>query len=160
MENKTIFRDKTIERISSPDQLNDYIKLANPGVWFILLAILILLAGACIFGTVGHIDSYVPGVMISENNHSVCLVKKEFENRFSGDMFIRSNGREYKVSLSDAKPIALTPDFDSYALFTGNMQIGEWVYEVTVDGEIAEGIYEVQLVTEKISPLSFLFGKQ
>ncbi len=71
MENKTIFRDKSIERISSPDQLNDYIKLANPGVWFILLAILILLTGACIFGTIGHIDSYVPGVMISEDNHSV-----------------------------------------------------------------------------------------
>lgn len=160
MENKTIFRDKSIERISSPDQLNDYIKLANPGIWFILMAILILLAGACIFGTVGHIDSYVPGVVISENNQAVCLVKKEYGSRFSSDMYIRSNGIEYKVSLSDAKPITLTPDVDSYALFAGNMQIGEWVYEVAVDGEITEGIYEVQLVTERISPLSFIFGRQ
>ena len=40
------------------------------------------------------------------------------------------------------------------------MQTGEWVYEVDVDGVVPEGIYEAKLVTERISPLSFIFGKQ
>ena len=47
---------------------------------------------------------------------------------------------------------------DSYSLHIGNMQPGEWVYEIDVDGEFEDGSYEVELVTEEISPLSFLFG--
>lgn len=31
--NDKIFRKKSVERMSSPEQLNDYIKVTNPGVW-------------------------------------------------------------------------------------------------------------------------------
>ncbi len=65
--NETVFRDKAIERISSPDLLNDYVRLSDPGVWFVLAAITALLTGACIFGVFGHIDSTVPGVGIAKN---------------------------------------------------------------------------------------------
>ena len=30
-----IFRKKSLDRISSPEQLNDYIRVANPGIWMI-----------------------------------------------------------------------------------------------------------------------------
>ena len=33
-----IFRKKSLDRISSPEQLNDYIRVANPGIWMILAA--------------------------------------------------------------------------------------------------------------------------
>ena len=33
-----IFRKKSLDRISSPEQLNDYIRMANPGIWMILTA--------------------------------------------------------------------------------------------------------------------------
>ena len=46
MANETVFRDKSIERISSPDQLNDYVKLSDPGIWFVLAAIVVILTGA------------------------------------------------------------------------------------------------------------------
>ena len=38
------------------------------------------------------------------------------------------------------------------------MQPGEWVYEIDVGGDFADGNYEADLVTDEISPLSFLFG--
>ena len=37
MENK-LFREKSIERISSPEQLNDYLHVTNPGIWILLWA--------------------------------------------------------------------------------------------------------------------------
>jgi len=37
-----IFRKKSLDRISSPEQLNDYIRVANPGIWMILAAVIIL----------------------------------------------------------------------------------------------------------------------
>lgn len=160
MENETVFRDKSIKRISSPDQLNDYVRLTNPGVWFVVGAIMIILVGACLFGALGHIDSSVPSVCISDGTDTVCLVKREYGDRFADDMHMQLNGTEYSVSLRDAKPVAIDADFDSYALFVGDMDLGEWVYEIDVDGQIPEGIFEARLVTERLSPLSFIFGKQ
>jgi hypothetical protein len=160
MANETVFRDKSIERISSPEQLNDYVRLTTPGVWFVVGAILIILIGACVFGAVGHIDSSVPGACISDGENVVCLVKREYGERFTEDMHVQVKGSEYGVSLRDAKPVAIGSDIDSYVLFVGNMELGEWVYEIDVDGQIPEGVYEARLVTERISPLSFIFGKQ
>ena len=157
MENNTVFRDKSIERISSPEQLNDYIKLSNPGVFLILGAIIIILAGACIFGIAGHMDSSVPGVTISDNGNVTCLVKKEYGDRFTENMYVKLPDGEYGVSLRDARPEAVSDNTDSYALFVGNIQPGEWVYVIDVDGSIPDGVYDTRLVTERISPIRFLF---
>lgn len=159
MKNETIFRDKPMERVASADRLNDYVKLSNPGLWFILIAVVIILAGACIFGLVGHIDSCVPCVAISDGQHTVCWVKKEYDDRFSEDMAARIDGTEYPVSLRDAAPVSVDPGTDTYVLFLGDMQPGEWIYEIDADGTLPSGSYEAELVTERISPLSFLFGQ-
>ena len=53
-ENK-IFREKSINRVASPESLNDYIKVTTPSVWIILIAIVVLIVGIlawCIFGRV------------------------------------------------------------------------------------------------------------
>ena len=50
-----IFRDKSIKRVSSPEELNDYIRVTKPSVWIVLAALVILLTGMLvwsIFGTV------------------------------------------------------------------------------------------------------------
>lgn len=50
-----IFRKKSLERVSSPEELNDYIRVTTPSVWVVLIALALLLAGMLvwsIFGTV------------------------------------------------------------------------------------------------------------
>ena len=42
--NQPLFRKKSVDKVSSPEQLNEYIRVANPGVWMVLAAIVILLA--------------------------------------------------------------------------------------------------------------------
>ncbi len=158
MSNETVFREKAIERMSSPDQLNDYVRLSDPGVWFVLAAITVILTGACIFGAFGHIDSTVPGVGITKEGRMVCLVKKEYGDRFTADMTAKIDGVKYAAVLRDDKPKTVWDTTDPYALYVGEMQPGEWVYELDVDGTFSDGTYEVSLVTEQISPLSFLFG--
>lgn len=54
-----LFRKKSIEKVTSPEQLNDYIRVSNPGVWTVLAAVVILLAGACVWGVFGRLDSAV-----------------------------------------------------------------------------------------------------
>ena len=50
-----VFREKSIQRVSSPEQLNDYIRVTTPSVWIVLIALAVLLAGMLawsVFGTV------------------------------------------------------------------------------------------------------------
>jgi len=49
---KNLFRKSNLERMSSPEKLNDYIKVSNPSVWVILAAIAILLVSALVWSVV------------------------------------------------------------------------------------------------------------
>ena len=53
--NESIFRQKSIDRISSPEQLHDYIKVSSPGAWLVLVAIIIFLVGALVWAVNGSI---------------------------------------------------------------------------------------------------------
>lgn len=55
MADKKIFREKSLKRISSPDKIDDYIKTTTPGIWAILIAVLIILAGAIVWSIFGRI---------------------------------------------------------------------------------------------------------
>ena len=55
--NNQIFRKKSVDRMSSPEQLNDYIKVTNPGVWMALAASVILLIGVCVWGIFGKLET-------------------------------------------------------------------------------------------------------
>lgn len=60
MENKKIFREKSLERISSPDKIDDYIKTTTPGIWIVLIAVLLILAGAIVWSVFGRITVNTP----------------------------------------------------------------------------------------------------
>ncbi len=56
MEERSIFRKKSIERVTSPEQLDDYIKVTTPSVWLILLAMVVLIAGTLFWAVFGKIQ--------------------------------------------------------------------------------------------------------
>ena len=60
----SIFRQRSLERISSPEQLTDYLKVTNIGVWVILAAVIILLAGLLVWSMVGNLETITDGVAV------------------------------------------------------------------------------------------------
>ena len=46
---KNIFRKESLDKMSSPEKLNDYIKVSNPSVWVILGAIAVLLIAVVVW---------------------------------------------------------------------------------------------------------------
>ncbi len=60
MEEKSIFRKKSLDRVTSPEQLDDYIKVTTPSVWLILFAIIILIFGTLVWGVFGKIPINTP----------------------------------------------------------------------------------------------------
>ena len=65
--NESLFRKKSIKKISSPEQLDDYIRVSNPGVWMLLSCVIILLIGMCVWGIFGKLETSVSTVAICNN---------------------------------------------------------------------------------------------
>ena len=40
--NNSVFREKSISRVSSPEELNDYIRVTTPSVWIVLIALVVI----------------------------------------------------------------------------------------------------------------------
>lgn len=53
--NNHIFRQKNVDKVSSPEKLDDYIRVTTPSVWITLAAIIVLLAGVIIWGIFGEL---------------------------------------------------------------------------------------------------------
>ena len=74
MEQNEIFRKTNLERISSPEKLNDYIKVINPSVVIMLAALGLLLIGGLIWGFFGNIPLTISasGAFYSHEDGDVC----------------------------------------------------------------------------------------
>lgn len=48
-----VFREKSLERMASPEQLDDYIRVTTPSIWLVLLAVVILLVGILAWSMLG-----------------------------------------------------------------------------------------------------------
>lgn len=129
---QSIFRKSSIERVSSPEQLNDYIKVTNPGVWLVLGAVIALLIGACVWGVTGRLETTVSvPTVVSDGEARLFL---EEGRQVDPDATVVISGKEY----------ALGPVSESGA------------YLISVD--LPDGDYQATVVTERISPLSFVLN--
>ena len=61
MEEKQIFRKNVMDRLSSPEELNDYLHVTRPAVWIALGAVVLVLIGALVWSSATYINSYVTG---------------------------------------------------------------------------------------------------
>ena len=122
--------DKKHEKVNSPEQLNQYIRLSNPGVWILLLAIVVLLIGVCIWGYFGKIDTKIKTAVISDNYNSYLYVKEEDLSKIKNGMQVELNNTEntYEIESIEESPEKITEEIYEYARHLGNFQIGEWVY--------------------------------
>lgn len=156
--NDKIFRKKSIDRMSSPEQLNDYIKVTNPGVWMALAAIVILLVGVCVWGVFGTLETKLSVAAVSRDGQTVLYVKENDLSAVKENMSVYIGDETYKVTSVSAQPVAVTEEISEYARHTGELSIGEWVYIVQIDGSLASGTYKAHIVIDSVSPLYFVFN--
>ena len=75
----SIFRKKSLERVESPEKLNDNLRVTSPGVWLVLGAVIALLVGVVIWGILGTIESKSPALLIflgKEEERLLSIVEK------------------------------------------------------------------------------------
>ena len=101
----SVFRQKSMERITSPEQMNDYIRVSNPSVWMLLAAVIVLLIGVCVWGAFGHLDTAVQtGGVCEDGRLTVYLSESDFA-RSDGEAILSVGEAEYAAAPDAARQI-------------------------------------------------------
>ena len=136
MENnkQSVFRKKVMDQISSPEQLTDYLRVTNPGIWVVLAAVILLLAGIFVWSATGTLETKAPVTVVVED-HTAQVVPAGSETLSEG-MPLHVSGQEYRIALTET---------DDYGRSVGLTEV-----------ELPDGTYEGTVITETVHPISFL----
>ena len=138
--NEKIFREKSLNKVKSPENLDDYIRVANPGVWLLLICVILLLAGACVWGIFGHIDSTVPVSVCVENGEVTCRIAPEDVSSVRVGLVVEFAGTE-----------SLITDMEKD-------EEGAFICTLFVREALVDGFYEGKVVIESYKPMSFILN--
>ena len=134
---KTIFSQQALDRINAPEQLHDYMKVTNPGIWIILAAVILLLGGMFAWASVGKLETTASALAVVENGTAKVIVTEVNAVAVTSVMSVRINSRDYDIA---------TVERDEY---------GRSVAVVPVT--LPDGSYDAKIITETLSPIAFLF---
>ena len=135
-----LFREKSLERVKSPENLDDYIRVTNPGVWLLLVSAILLLAGACVWGAFGRIDSTAAVNVRAENGVAVCYVGEEISASVQEGMTVKFAGMEAVITE--------IRDLDMPGCRCA----------LQTQTPVPDGTYEGEIVLESFRPLSFILN--
>ena len=137
--NEEFFRKKSLDKVKSPENLDDYIQIANPGVWVIIISVIVLLIGACIWGAFGHIDSIIETTVKVDDVIS-CNISAEDITSVMVGMTVKVG--DYKLEISSI----------------GKETATGYTCILKSDQDIPEGFYAGKIVIKSVRPLSFVLN--
>lgn len=155
---RQLFRRKSLDKVSSPEQLNDYIQVSPPSVWMILAAIIVFLAGVCVWGMCSRLDTVLKVAGACDNGVFTCYVREADISDVQMGMEITVGEEQGKVTGIETVPMEVTEDMDSYLLHLGGLTKGEWVYAIEAQIPAENGIYEARMTVESTAPMSFIWN--
>lgn len=125
-----------MERISSPEKLEDYMRVTNPGIWMVLTAVIVLLAGLIICASVGKVETRFPVEASVSGGSASVLLDADTEYTVEEGMILRIGNRDTEIE------------------YVRKLATGE--SSVSASVSLPDGTYEGEIVTESVSPISFL----
>ena len=112
-------------------------RVTNPSVWMVLIAVIVLLAGLIVFAIVGRIETTVPAEFTVRNGIAVATVRSDREPEVSEGMTLRLGGTETTID-------SVLWNADQTAALSAQISLPDGTYSGTV-------------VLETISPIRFLW---
>lgn len=169
MSKKSIFRQRSLDTVESPEQLDEYIRVSNPSIWIVLSALVILAAALVVWSVVGSLPETLAAKGVTVSNNMVrCYVDASMLNK---DL----TGCKANVVLPDGasmEGIVKSVSNNPYSLeeiaqslksdwVVENVAAGNYAYQVDVElpEEVRQDVLaNVTLVTAEVKPIVFLLN--
>lgn len=135
-----LFRKESLEKVKSPESLNDYIKVTNPSIWVVLISVIVLLVGVCFWTVFGHVNSTLPTVVRVRNGNAQCYILITDRDLVAEGMKVK-----YKKAEGIIEKIELGNE-DSYVATLSGFQLYD------------DGYYEGKIVLKQYKPISFILN--
>ncbi len=166
---KNIFKKTSIDQITSPEQLNDYIKISNPSVWLIIASILIFLISSLIWGFFGSMSTSVTLKGVFTSGNIVCFSDPSSEINYSAGMkasIINNDGSTVTGHVSEvaSTPLSYTEASsgisNDYAIYALSLTDWNTMININIDNVslIENAVYTVTITIESIRPISLILG--
>ena len=123
----TLFRKKAMARISSPEDLTSYLRVTSPGMWIILAAVIVLLAGLFAWSAVGT---------IVQDHTAQIVASGQGADELEAGMPLRIASQEFVIA---------SVDYDEYGRATAYAEVS-----------LPDGSYDATVVVEQTRPIEFL----
>ena len=134
---KPVFNQQALDKINSPEQLHDYMRVTNPGIWIILAAVILLLGGMFAWASVGKLETTANAMAVIENGNARVMLTEIAAAPITSEMSVRIGSQDYDIA---------TVNQDEY---------GRAVALAPVT--LPDGSYDAKIIIETLSPITFLF---
>ncbi len=160
-----LFRQKSIERISSPEELHDYMRVTSPRLWMLLGAIVLLLVGFIVYASTATLENVMAIKVEVENYGGVeddgtewewssvsATLPLSMKDTVSAGMEVRIGGEKGKITLLNQQ-IATGDSGDE-----GGNLLFIYIEMEKKNFQLPDGLYDADLVLESSTPFSFLWN--
>lgn len=156
---ESIFRQKSVERVSSPEQLDNYLKVTSPSVWLVLVGIIILLVGTIAWGAFGKLKTYAVTGCYVEDGVGYCYLKEEEGLKINEGMEVEIPSEEVSFKIIELQTQGINiPDSYSYLQHLVGVTANDYVYRATGFCNLKNGYYPGKIATDSVSPLEFILN--
>ena len=135
----SLFREKAINKISSPEDLSNYLHVTRPSVWLMLVAVILMLGGMLVWSSVAGIDSFATGTAEVTD----------------GTMHIHFDNEQIAENVECGMSV-ITGESESRISNIGTDEKG--VLFAVAPTDLADGSYTVRVLFKQTRVLSLLFN--
>ncbi len=156
----SIFREQNLERVSNPDTLDDYIRIANPGVWMVLIAVILLIGAAIVWGVFGTVNVDSQGIISIQRGSTTLWLDEETAQQVIPGSPVWVGDQKGMVTSAAGAPEAVE-DVDAQLGEDGDVQLGvkgQWVCPLSASINMPAGTYPARVTVESYSPIQLIFG--
>ncbi len=109
-----IFRKKSLDRISSPEALDDYLRVTTPAIWLILTAVIMLLAGMLTWTHIASSDSFAAGrARVEKGEMYIKFDNEQVAQNVQSGMIVNAGETQSRITSvstdSSGQVVALAP---------------------------------------------------
>ena len=132
-----LFRKKTLDRISEPERLSDYLRVGKPMFMLVPVALLIAVIGAVVWGFAGTIELSADGKALVSDGYATVILTDNSRYYLDEGMRFSINDNEYVIN---------STYFNEFDLRVGCAEVAEY-----------DGTYPVIITVRKAHPFELIF---